>query len=131
MLDISQIKETTEKAIEFYKVAFGLRDWRISVEYGIPKAENPELIYAQVDAIYERQRATILINPTMFTDEEQLLETIRHEMFHLITSPVSMLYNFLPEQHQALIQYIEESIIRGLERMYEGMLQKGDGDGQA
>lgn len=131
MLDVTRIKEITEKAIDFYKTTFGLKDWRISVEYGIPKSENPELIYAQVDAIYERQRATILINTTLFTDEKQLLETIRHEMFHLVTSPIQLLYSFVPQEQQALIEFVEESIVRGLERMYENMNEGDSTNGQA
>lgn len=124
MLDVSQIKEITNKAIKEYIDVFGLQGWRLELVYAIPKDENPSLVYAQTTLSHERQRATIVINPTAFETEEELHETIRHELYHLVVSPFEILFHALPNEHRVLLEIVEEAIVRGIERMYGGLMDK-------
>lgn len=117
MLDASVVQSETERLIELYKPLFGLDDWRIEVTLTPMQDEA----YATVAAIFERQRATIEVNPTAFRTLEELEATIRHELFHLITSPLHLLLDF-GKIDDPLYHFVNETIVRGIERMYDRLI---------
>lgn len=111
---INAMLEKASSLIERYKVLFGLQDWRIRIT--LSKNIDGDT-YAKVAASFERQLADIEINPATFTSEDELEAVIRHELFHLITSPILLLLDRKVDAD--LYHFVNEAVVRGIERMFD------------
>jgi hypothetical protein len=78
--------------------------------------------------------AGITLNPEAFSNEEEVLHTLRHELFHCILAPIDILVNMLTPLlkadpiRQAMAESVRchavEKCVINLERMYLGLTKQ-------
>lgn len=110
-----------------YLAAYGLTGWFVQVEYG--HADNAA---GMCLAEPEYEQATIWLDPEAFSTLEQLDETFRHELSHIVESPVMLFWeavrHFFPDTAtekamQRVMLNSRELIVRNIERMHTGHTQ--------
>lgn len=72
-------KAVIDPAVRPMRHALGLNNWRVDIEYGVLGERLGECV---VNATY--QRGTVTIDPAQHESEDELLDTLRHELLHLI-----------------------------------------------
>jgi hypothetical protein len=81
------------------------------------------------------EQASIRLDPAKLDDEKEVLFALRHELFHVVASPVDLLSNLLTygltglelERTERVIQHAIETTIRNLEWMWWGCEQHWKG----
>lgn len=132
-MDESKVREIVEANIDAYLRAFGIPHWRITVEYwpageGVGSFVSP----AAYEMATEYERAAITLDPHQLRDEEQVLECLRHELFHILAWPFCLYRRtaWVPQiadgsdddrREDKLFDIACEQFVRNMERLWFGM----------
>jgi hypothetical protein len=129
-MDRSAVKAIVDKNITPLLKALGLPHWKIRISYdGCPDSlSGVEDATADCVRLLDYEQASIRLDPTKLDDEKEVLFALRHELFHVVASPVDLLSNLLTyglsglelERTERVIQHAIETTIRNLERMWWG-----------
>jgi hypothetical protein len=85
-VDASKCREIVDAHILAMMRQLGVQAWRVSVLYE-PAGDNPNWV-ASCATNLPYQRATIRINPHMAESEEDVLDSLRHELIHVLLAPL-------------------------------------------
>lgn len=133
-MDRSAVKAIVNRDIQPLMRAFGIPHWNIIVEFepASPDETGWQLkgeCFPSID--YEKARITL--NPEAFENEDELLCTLRHELYHIVLSPFDLFMQSVDEtlgdNHQARASLervwthaIEMAVIN-LGRMFVGLME--------
>lgn len=82
----SEARAIVDEHLPWLRWALCLQDWRIEVDYGLVDKESPAGVrfcaVTRCDNAY--RKAYVTINEEMVDDEDDLLETLRHELLHVV-----------------------------------------------
>ena len=90
MLNQRRLKHV-ERCVRRYQRLLGLENWAIQTEFVSPVDENDSACYAACEALPEYHQATLsfdVAHPS-FGRKEPIDRLVRHEMLHVIVSPLS------------------------------------------
>lgn len=102
-----------ERLIKQEMARWGLENWDWSVEWRSQKDGTP----ASVDARHEYQKATFHFSPeTPAFDESEVRRLVRHEVLHVVLSPLTdSIGALLNRRQRKLLGKLEESLVTRLE----------------
>jgi hypothetical protein len=113
--------------------ALGLHHWEITVGYDSALGgDGPGTIRGECTRLVDYQSAHVLLNPESLADEDAVLTTLRHELFHIVLAPFDLYTSAverldLPEVTEGLLERVRdhaiERAIAGLEHMWSGLTQ--------
>jgi hypothetical protein len=126
-MDRSQVKKVVDDNINELMDKFGIPHWNLVIDYDLRDDHATGECTWRVDY----NSATISLDVDAFKDEAHVLKVLRHELFHILLAPYSVVQNALGpllEQdpiRKAMIESVwvhsmEQAIIN-LERMYQGL----------
>lgn len=85
-MDKSAVKEIVDREIKGMMNMLGVvRSWRINVLYESPS--NQEWM-ASCERLLSYQRATIRIDPARHDTEAEVIDSLRHELIHVLLAPL-------------------------------------------
>jgi hypothetical protein len=134
-MDSSAVRAVVEKELEPLMNRLGLGHWRVVVGYEPHTSEDTDCIPAgRCTPLVDYNSARIVLNPEAFEADEDLLKTLRHELFHLVVSPYHVYLHAVsaslpdksplaPVLDEVWIHAMEMAVIN-LERMYFGLTRK-------
>nr|WP_290224128.1 hypothetical protein [Trichocoleus desertorum] len=85
-MDASKCREIVDANILKMMRQLGVQAWRVSVLYE-PAGNNPNWVASCLTNL-PYQRATIRIDPQMAESEEDVLDSLRHELIHVLLAPL-------------------------------------------
>jgi hypothetical protein len=113
----------------------GLSSWEITIGYETRGGDGDgSLQRGECTRLLDYHSAAITLNPEAFADEEGVLATLRHELFHCVLSPFDLYLGAVErscsETPAGLLtriwEYSVERTVAALERMYQGLISPGD-----
>jgi hypothetical protein len=105
-MDKSEIRAIVEEHLPHLKQSLGLNHWVINVEY--KKLDDD--VSGECRARYPYHRADLKLDPAELHSRAAVLETLRHELLHVVLSPINILMDTAwdlvsgPEAESALKQ---------------------------
>jgi len=126
MKESTAIKLITKKLVNRWKYLLGIEEWDIKFRYS--KLEEDTMGVCMADPQYKK--ATIIVDIAEHKNNEELLDTIRHEMLHIIHAEFE-LYREMIKDHvgantlttmDTVFELGAETVVRRL----EGLLRKLD-----
>jgi hypothetical protein len=90
-MDRSEVKAMVEGELEPLMQRLGIRHWKVRVSYD-PESVDGEghLKHGECTRLVDYNSAHISLNPESFDDEESVMRTLRHELFHIVLSPFDL-----------------------------------------
>lgn len=85
-MDKSKCCEIVDANIEGMKAQFNLQQWRIQINY----EPLEEYCVAQCFMATAYQRATIKIDPEQHETEDEVVDSLRHELLHIVLAPYNI-----------------------------------------
>lgn len=123
------MRAIVEREIDALIVQLGIRHWHLQFNYEL----RDDAALGDCSRKIDYDHAYIRLDPEGMRDEAQVLEVLRHELFHVVLSPFDLFERAvanagLPEAIVAVLGRIwdhscEKAVIN-LERVYEGMTPK-------
>lgn len=123
-IEIDEILSIASDALKIMKPKLGLGDWDISIRVTSPEDQNFSAdIYKEV----EYRVATITLDPYSHPDVNEVLDSLRHELLHLVLADLDVYQHMaisgstLPENTlSGTWLYSTERAIGNLERVFDG-----------
>jgi hypothetical protein len=135
-LDRSAVKAIVEAHIDEYLRKLGIAHWKIKVSYRLNEEKGPCRVAGQCTRVIDYNEAHVELDPDEWDEddpkaEEKILDTLRHELFHIVLSPFDLFWNCADQltaedsQQEAMLHRVwdhacEKAVIN-LERMYLSM----------
>jgi hypothetical protein len=132
-VDRSKVKALVDANIDAYLDAFGIGYWSITVKY--EQCSNPDWA-AECDRNGgDYEIAVITIDPARYGDDEdeQVLKSLRHELFHIVLAPFDLHRDAacchidkdseMDRVESRVWTHSVEAAVKNLERMYRGMCE--------
>lgn len=111
MLSTDDVKAIVEPADKLMRDALGLSDWTVTVTY-----ERDEDRMGSCSTMTSYQKATINIDPSHHDDEDEVLDTLRHELLHIVHDEFTILRT---EENDRLHSHAAERTVLRMERMLD------------
>jgi hypothetical protein len=139
-VDRSKVSEVVARHIDDLKLKLGLGQWDVVVEFDLrepPGGVSGNFITrGRNNWNIDYEKAYIQLDPDSFESEEDVLEALRHELFHLIDAPYTIAWNALKpileadpvrlEMIDSVWTHATERTVKNIERMYRGLTRKED-----
>lgn len=130
-MDRSAVQAVVERELGPLLQRLGIGHWKVRCSYApAPDQDDGTLLRGECTRLVDYQDAHIRFNPEAFDDEDAVLVTLRHELFHVILSPFD-LYTSAVERAQVegpaaevlerIREHVLEQIVINLERMFSGL----------
>ena len=127
-MDRSAVKAVVERELPELQRRFGLGHVTITVEYG-PR-ENPQH-EADCGRNCNYNTAIIGFDPEKTKDETELVENLRHELFHVVLTPFDLLWHLMTVglvgddmiRAERLWTFSAEQTVIALERLHAGLTE--------
>lgn len=124
-MDKSEVRRIVEENLTWMRHALGVAHWKIEVSY----SALPSGTQGYVERNINYDKAWIELDPAQHSTEAQVLESLRHELLHLLVTPFD-LYNRLANEavsHDSHLQgvlekgfdHAQERAVRALEVMLD------------
>jgi hypothetical protein len=133
-MDRSEVKRIVDAVISREMDCAGVGHFKITVAYGPVSAPVKEGWRDQADChrMVNYDRARITIDPEQIENKDELLDVLRHELFHVATSPFMLFIEavscFVPKESweavEAVRMYAEEQAVINLERMRRNLISE-------
>jgi hypothetical protein len=130
-MDRSAVERVVREHLPRLSQQLGLSHWEISLGY---LAQSPDddgaLLRGECTRLVDYQSAHISLNPDAFADEEAVLVTLRHELFHVVLAPFDLYTSAverieLPAVAEEMLERVRdhaiERAVAGLERVWAGI----------
>jgi hypothetical protein len=128
VVDASEVKRIVEANMRPMSEALGVHHWFFNIDYHSTGNENWK---ASCSRNIDYHHAHIIIDPAHCHSEKDVLESLRHEMLHVILAPFD-LYRDLVTQHiqedsvearqeRRAFNYAVEQMVLRLEKMFDFM----------
>ena len=90
-MDRSQVKEIVDREIEPLMKRLGIDHWKVMVSYDPERIDGDgQIKHGECTRLVDYNSAHISLNPESFEDEQGVLKTLRHELFHVVLSPFDL-----------------------------------------
>lgn len=132
-MDEEVVREVVTRVSPAFLQQFGLNHWRIQVSYNTkPDDDGDSIVYGSCSASYDYNEAVINLNPKAFDSEKDVIETLRHELFHIIMSPYELFIQCVDSLDvgatsrkllSRALTHSREKCVINLERMYRGLTE--------
>lgn len=141
-MDRSAVKAIVDREIEPLKARLGIPHWRIVVTYG-PVSDPGRVAeghrgMAECRRAAPYERATITLDHEQHDDETEVVDSLIHELLHVVLAPFDLYRNFATKfievgttadgQEDTLFAHCIEQAVRNLERMHWGLSKVGGPD---
>jgi hypothetical protein len=131
MMDRSGVKSIVERELEPLMQRLGVSDWKVRFSYDPEPADGDEhLKHGECTRLVDYNSAHISLNPESFDDEEAVIRTLRHELFHIVLSPFDLYSSAVDRLEilgptgvilERLWHHACERSVINLERMFSGL----------
>jgi len=119
-MDLSKAKAIVKEAAKPMKMALGLHDWKLEIEW-----RHLEGVMAKCRALPAERMACIEFDNDAHGTKKDLLETLLHELLHCVHAHTGLLRHGVRqhlteecwETYEDLHIYVIECIVRSLEEM--------------
>jgi hypothetical protein len=90
-MDKSEVQSIAERELKRLSKRLGLTHWEIKLSF-LPEATDDDglLRRGECTRLVDYYNAHISLNPEAFDDEESLVKTLRHELFHIVLAPFDL-----------------------------------------
>lgn len=93
-MDRSAVKAIVDREIEGLKSLLGIEGWKIRVGYHAEDSDGDgHLRRGECTRMVDYGAAYITINPEAFEAESEVVETLRHELFHVVLAPFDLYWS--------------------------------------
>jgi hypothetical protein len=90
-MDRSAVEATVAREIGPLCARLGIEGWKIAVSYDPESVDGDgHLKHGECTRLVDYNSAHISLNPESFEDEDAVLRTLRHELFHVVLSPFDL-----------------------------------------
>jgi hypothetical protein len=90
-MDRSEVKAIVEREIEPLLRKVGIAHWKIRFSYQNESVDADGCLkHGECTRLVDYNVAHISLNPESFDDEDAVLRTLRHELFHVVLSPFDL-----------------------------------------
>lgn len=130
-MDRSAVKAIVDRERPLLVALLGIHHWSIVVRYEPSRAGGEWMSRGVCERKVEYNAATITLNPEAIDDEDQVLKTLRHELFHIVLAPFDLYRTMLdaliegdPAKERMFAvaeRHAVEKAVINLERMYFGL----------
>lgn len=130
-MDRSEVKAIVDREVGPLMRKLGLPHWKIRVVYDLRRGDDESATRGECRYLVDYNRATIALDPDCFDEESEVVEILRHELFHLVLSPFQVVLDAMRpvlEKEPTLMAVMEsvrvhatEKAVINLERMWYGM----------
>ena len=122
---LEKVTRTVDTHLHMYKEMLGLDNWTITMLYH--DGESSATGYC--DRLYAYKKAWIFIDPAKHVSKSAVLQTLRHELLHLVHTPFDLAYEVMAKvvgvekgsrEHdtfQEIYTYAQEATVVNMERM--------------
>jgi hypothetical protein len=136
-MDRSDVKAFADRELEPLKRRLGLSQWEIKLSCSCEAADGDGFVKrGECTRLIDYQSAHISLNPEAFEDEESLLKTLRHELFHIVLAPFDLYASLVAaavEDNTAVRDMLDrvkdhscELSVINLERMFQNLTTPAD-----
>lgn len=128
-----EARAIVERHLVPFMAALGVPHWKVTVDYG--RCERETWI-VQCSRNGDYWKAYITIDPAKHEDEEELLDSLRHELLHVLIAPFDLFVDaalqHVPDGDASramdrIREHAVEATVRNLERMLGGWTYSRDG----
>ena len=85
-MEKSEVRAIVEREAESLLRSFGVSPWKLTIAYDLVGDEQ----LGECSRLLDYQTATIRLNPSLLDDEAAVLSTLRHELLHIVLSPLDL-----------------------------------------
>jgi hypothetical protein len=135
-LDRSAVKAIVEAHIDEYKEILGIAHWHVTVGLDLRDSDAKATVSGECTWYIDYERAAIRLDPDALDSEEEVLEVLRHELFHILLAPFSIFWGAVEPLfkgnattratlHSVRIHAVERCLIN-IERLYGNLTRKED-----
>ena len=135
-MERSEVQKWVNENIDRLVSLFGIQHWRIQVFYEAMSSDDAGDLHPlmRVNKKPEYERAAIRINYPALVDFEQLEESFKHELMHIVAAPFdtawAVIAEMLTDEQMKVVDRLwtqaEELTVRNLERMHNAHLEAND-----
>jgi hypothetical protein len=132
-LDRSEVKRIVEANIELLMEMTGVSHWEISISYQPREVTDDGMMNAgDCNRAIDYNSAHITLNPEAFDVEDEVLKTLRHELFHVVLSPFDLyttaVSTIVAGDAKSILQRVSdhatEKAVKNLERLWYNAVTK-------
>lgn len=124
MMDVSEVQRIVSDNILRLVEAVGVPHWQIDIQYG-PLGNDSWKAMCSRNSDYDQ--ATITIDPAQHVNEDDVLNSVIHELIHVALAPLDLYRNFMTahmaelgsvasDQERVLWSFTIEQLVRNIER---------------
>jgi hypothetical protein len=136
-MDRSEVKAVVDRELEPLVRRLGLTQWEIKLSCTCEPTDDDGFVKrGECTRLVDYQSAHINLNPEAFESADELLKTLRHELFHVVLAPFD-LYTSLVEaavegntRFQEMLDRVKdhacELSVFNLERMFQSLTRSLD-----
>jgi hypothetical protein len=130
-MDRSAVKSVVERELEPLMMRLGIPHWHVVVGYK-PEADDGDfVVYGRCARRSEYNAASITLNPETLDGAEEVLDSLRHELLHVVLAPFDLYRKAVgpllsgdearAEVFEVLFRHCVEQAVVCLNRMYVGL----------
>jgi hypothetical protein len=135
-MDRSEVKAIVEREAGPLMERLGIGHWRVKVTYDPSGVDQDgHLQDGECTRLVDYDSAHISLNPESFDDEEGVIRTLRHELFHIVLSPFDLYCGSVDKLDilgptgvilDRVWNHACERAVINLERMFNGLTAQGE-----
>lgn len=130
-MDESRARKVVNESIEPMRRAMGLEYWKLFIHYGaMPLPDRPaSAVFGATDIDPDYHEASITIDPACHPNDAAVLETLRHELLHVMHSEFQLVWKIVREHlgeeskefaaYKAVHKHAQERLVERLERLLD------------
>jgi hypothetical protein len=133
-MDRSQVKKIVDENIDELLEKLGVPHWNIVISYELREDNGICRVKGRCTRAIDYNKAHIEFDPEECEDEDDVLKTLRHELFHVVASPFDLYMQAAdrctkkdsPEEAilNRVFDHAVEKVMINLERMFRGLTDK-------
>ena len=126
-MDRNAVEAVVDREIEGLIHRLGVAHWRIEVRYDLRDDET----LGECTRLVNYNKAIVRLNAELLDDDDAVLKTLRHELFHIVLAPFDLFITAAADtvnESTALAAVLDtvkhhaiEKTVINLERMYRGL----------
>lgn len=123
-MDASEVKAIVELVIEDLRDALTIPHWRISVDYGPCEDANHGAECSRQPDYYQ---ANITIDPQRMNSTKHVIETLRHELLHVVLADFDLMFDVSDMSNDAtyrLWTHAVERTVATMEKLFHDLTER-------
>jgi hypothetical protein len=130
-MDRSAVQAIVDRELGPLLARLGIDHWKVRCSYApAPDQDDGCTLRGECTRLLDYHDAFIRFNPEAFEDEDGVLVTLRHELYHIVLAPIDLYTSAVEravpaDSTSAVLERVREhaleSAVTALERMYAGL----------